>query len=110
MRKGLWLKEEETEPGTRQPDGDRGLNILTVVLMERVLHWREANFTPGTNYFPEKKPRGHPRLMVQRSSYLTGILRWVWWLAGVAGLSLPCPDPSLEPHPKAFHLFPPLFL
>lgn len=75
MRKGLWLKEEETEPGTRQPDGDRGLNILTVVLMERVLHWREANFTPGTNYFPEKKPRGHPRLMVQRSSYLTGILR-----------------------------------
>lgn len=46
---GLWPKEEEIEPRTCQPSGDRRLNILAVVLTERAPRWWEANFTPGTN-------------------------------------------------------------
>lgn len=40
------------EPRTRQPYGDRRLNIVAVVLKERVLHPWEADFTPKTNSFP----------------------------------------------------------
>ena len=86
------------EPRTRQPYGDRRLNIVAVVLKERVLHPWEADFTPETNSFPEKKLRSHPHLMAQGRSDQVGYLK-VDFVAHRFG----CPIPSMpRSQPRSF--------